>query len=67
MGYRIAAYPLAAFGAAIKAITAVLADLREEKTGELDGLAFADLKRIVGFEDYHAMEARYAPGRREKQ
>jgi 2-methylisocitrate lyase-like PEP mutase family enzyme len=66
MGYRIAAYPLAALGAAIGAIRKALSELRDNE-GQSDGLAFADIKRIVGFDDYHALEARYGDGRREGQ
>jgi 2-methylisocitrate lyase-like PEP mutase family enzyme len=59
MGYRIAAYPLTVLGAAIEAIQAALSALRGND-GPREGPAFADIKRIVGFDDYQAMEARYA-------
>jgi 2-methylisocitrate lyase-like PEP mutase family enzyme len=66
MGYRIVAYPLVAFGAAIAAIREALSDLSNNGR-QTEGLAFADIKRIVGFDDYHAMEARYGEDRREGQ
>jgi 2-methylisocitrate lyase-like PEP mutase family enzyme len=66
MGYRIAAYPLAALGAAIEAIQRVLSTLRDSG-GPMEGPAFADIKRIVGFDEYQAMEARYSEDKRESQ
>jgi 2-methylisocitrate lyase-like PEP mutase family enzyme len=66
MGYRIAAYPLAAFGAAIRAICEALGELRHTGAPN-DGLPFADIKRIVGFDDYHALEARYGEDQRERR
>jgi 2-methylisocitrate lyase-like PEP mutase family enzyme len=66
MGFRIAAYPLTALGAAIAAIQESLSVLR--KNGEpRDGPAFADIKRIVGFDEYQAMEARYSEDKRENR
>ena len=60
LGYRIAAYPVAMLGAAIGAMQSNLAGLRESRPAH-GGLAFADIKRIVGFETYHALEDRYDP------
>jgi 2-methylisocitrate lyase-like PEP mutase family enzyme len=59
LGYRIAAYPVATFGAAIAAMEDNLQGLRAGDPTR-GGLRFADIKRIVGFESYHALEARYA-------
>lgn len=58
-GYRIAAYPVATFGAAIRGIRETLVDLAEG-THAKSSLQFAEIKRIVGFDRYHALEARYA-------
>ena len=66
MGYRIAAYPLTVLGAAIEAIQAALSALRGND-GPGEGPAFADIRRIVGFDDYQAMEARYAEDKRESR
>jgi 2-methylisocitrate lyase-like PEP mutase family enzyme len=66
MGYRIAAYPLTVLGAAIEAIQAALSALRGND-GPGEGPAFADIKRIVGFDDYQAMEARYAEDKTESR
>jgi 2-methylisocitrate lyase-like PEP mutase family enzyme len=66
MGYRIAAYPLTLLGAAIEAIQAALSVLRDDG-GQGEGPAFADIKRIVGFDDYQAMEARYAEDKRKNR
>jgi 2-methylisocitrate lyase-like PEP mutase family enzyme len=58
-GYRIAAYPVAMFGAAIAAMQSHLASVgRGRASGS--GLSFADIKRTVGFETYHELEGRYA-------
>jgi 2-methylisocitrate lyase-like PEP mutase family enzyme len=66
MGYRIAAYPLIVLGAAIEAIREALSALRDN--GEpREGPAFADIKRIVGFDEYQAMEARYSEDKRESR
>jgi 2-methylisocitrate lyase-like PEP mutase family enzyme len=60
LGYRIAAYPVAMFGAAIAAMQSHLASLGRSRADD-DRLSFADIKRTVGFETYHELEGRYAP------
>jgi len=58
IGYAIAIYPLAGLTASIGAVNAVLGDIRG---GALPpaALSFADLRRIVGFDDYYQAEDRY--------
>ncbi len=60
LGYRIAAYPVAMLGAAIAAMQSNLVALSDGRPSH-GGLAFADIKRTVGFETYHALEGRYDP------
>ncbi len=58
MGYAIVAYPLTLLMAAVPAMQAALAALKEGRCPA--GLAgFAELKEVVGFPDYHAEEERY--------
>ena len=58
IGYAIAIYPLAGLTASIGAVNAVLEGI---KGGGLPApaLSFADVRRIVGFDDYYAAEDRY--------
>jgi len=58
IGYAIAIYPLAGLTASIGAVNAVLGGIRG---GALPpaALSFADLRRIVGFDDYYQAEDRY--------
>jgi 2-methylisocitrate lyase-like PEP mutase family enzyme len=59
IGYQIAAYPLTLLSAATRAMRDALGDLAEGRTpGAL--LDFAELREIVGFDDYDAEAARYA-------
>jgi 2-methylisocitrate lyase-like PEP mutase family enzyme len=61
LGYRIAAYPLTLLSAAVRAMQDALAALaRGEVPQRL--LAFAELRELVGFDDYDAALARYAEG-----
>jgi 2-methylisocitrate lyase-like PEP mutase family enzyme len=60
IGYRCAVYPLVPFAAAIGAIRGALESLRRD---DRDALAtapdFADVRAVVGFPDYYAIEERF--------
>jgi len=59
LGYRIAAYPLTLLNAATSAMRRALDALRRgERPAEL--LPFAELRALVGFDDYDAERMRYA-------
>jgi 2-methylisocitrate lyase-like PEP mutase family enzyme len=60
IGYRIVAYPLTLLNAAMRAMTESLAEMKAGRHPSERLLDFAELRRIVGFEDYYAEEARYA-------
>ncbi len=62
LGYRLAAYPLTLLSAATKAMESALAELAAGR--HPDGLLkdFADLRAVVGFEDYYRDEDRYRDG-----
>ena len=59
LGFKIAAYPLTLLSSSIRAMQRALVALAEGRSAE-DLLPFAELRRIVGFDDYHAEQARYA-------
>lgn len=64
LGFRIAAYPLTLMSAAMKTMQETLADLGRADRHPSDRLLdFAELKRIVGFDDYYEAEKRYAGAR----
>ena len=61
MGFAIAAYPLTLLSASVNAMNKALDDLKVER--QVDGiLEFAELRDIVGFNDYYAEEDRYKGG-----
>ncbi|MPY71102.1 MAG: carboxyvinyl-carboxyphosphonate phosphorylmutase [Alphaproteobacteria bacterium] len=61
LGFKVAAYPLTLLNAAMVAMAGALQALAEGRTP--DGmLSFAELRDIVGFNDYYAAEERYAGG-----
>ena len=61
LGFKVAAYPLTLLNAAMAAMAGALRALAEGRTP--DGmLSFAELRDIVGFNDYYAAEERYAGG-----
>ena len=60
IGYKLAAYPLTLLSAATKAMRAALAALREGREPTELLMSFPELRTIVGFDDYYAMEKRYA-------
>ncbi|HEY5790601.1 MAG TPA: isocitrate lyase/PEP mutase family protein [Gammaproteobacteria bacterium] len=62
LGYRIAAYPLTLLSASIRAMQQALAALHGGAPPGDGLLDFEELKRVVGFDDYYAAEARYARG-----
>lgn len=59
MGFRIAAYPVTAFCAAIDATMRALEAIRNGRPDEVAQVDFATLKSIVGFDDYYAVESAY--------
>ncbi len=59
-GYRIVAYPVTLLRAAIKAMTESLDEIAAGKHPHERLIDFAELCRIVGFDDYYAEEARYS-------
>ncbi len=59
LGYRIVAYPVTLLRAAIKAMTASLDDIKAGHHPHERLIDFAELCRVVGFDDYYAEVARY--------
>jgi 2-methylisocitrate lyase-like PEP mutase family enzyme len=59
IGFKIAAYPLTLLSASIRAMQNALAALHQGRPAE-GLLSFEELRRVVGFEQYYAEEARYA-------
>lgn len=59
LGFRVAAYPIAALSAAMRAITEMLGQLRagEDHTGGL--MAFPEMRRRIGFDAYHEAARAY--------
>jgi len=58
IGFRLAVYPMVPFGAAIHAMRAAVEALRHGQP-QAPAASFDEIKAIVGFNDYYAMEARY--------
>ncbi|MGH0028621.1 MAG: isocitrate lyase/PEP mutase family protein [Myxococcota bacterium] len=59
LGYRIAAYPLTLLSSAVRAMQDALAALGQGETPK-GLLPFAELREVVGFDDYEREMARYA-------
>jgi 2-methylisocitrate lyase-like PEP mutase family enzyme len=59
IGYRIAAYPLVAFSAAIGATRQALEALKTSNAEAVPQVTFDELKTLVGFDDYYAREQTY--------
>ena len=59
IGYRIAAYPLTLLSSAVKAMRGALADMRSGHHPNERLVGFAELREILGFEDYSREEERY--------
>jgi 2-methylisocitrate lyase-like PEP mutase family enzyme len=64
LGFAIAAYPLTLLAAAMRAMKEALADMNAGRPPDSRLMGFAELREIVGFEDYYREEARYAGPRR---
>ncbi len=63
MGYKIAAYPLTLLSSSVNAMNKALDELKQGR--DVSGvLPFADLRDIVGFNDYYSEEDRYKLGDR---
>ena len=60
IGYRIAAYPVLVFSAAIKAAQAALAALKNGGADRVPQVTFDELKTLVGFDDYYEREQQYS-------
>jgi 2-methylisocitrate lyase-like PEP mutase family enzyme len=59
IGYRIAAYPLVVFSAAIAAARQALTALKTGTADRVPQVTFEELKTLVGFDDYYAREQTY--------
>jgi 2-methylisocitrate lyase-like PEP mutase family enzyme len=59
MGFRIAAYPVTAFCAAIEGTLRALQAIREGRPNDVPQIDFATLKSLVGFDAYYAAESKY--------
>jgi len=59
IGYTIAAYPLTLLSSGIKAQLAALEQLKRGQDVSSMLLSFADLREVVGFEDYYREDERY--------
>ncbi|MCK0150831.1 isocitrate lyase/PEP mutase family protein [Marivita sp. S6314] len=62
IGYNHAAYPLTLMSAAMRAMQDALAALRDGRPPQ-GLLAFEELRRLVGFDDYYDLETRYTDRR----
>lgn len=63
IGFRIAAYPLALLSAAMKAVDDALKSLNSGRYPD-NIMDFSTVRNRVGFDDYYALEERYAASRR---
>ena len=59
IGYKIVAYPLVAFNAAIEGIRRALAAIGDGHPEATPQIGFEDLKTLVGFDDYYILEQKY--------
>lgn len=62
MGYSIAAYPLTLLSASVKAQEEALEKLREGDPKKVEPLlkSFAELRDVVGFNEYYDLEDKYS-------
>ncbi|UCH74229.1 MAG: isocitrate lyase/PEP mutase family protein [Rhodospirillales bacterium] len=60
IGYALVAWPLTLLSASMRAMRATLADMQAGRHPDDRLLDFAELRRIVGFEDYYVEDDRYA-------
>lgn len=58
LGFRVAAYPLALLSASVRAMRDALTSLADGRPAERR-VSFAELREIVGFDDYDAQSRRY--------
>lgn len=58
-GYKIAAYPLTVLSAAMKAMRDTLMKMKTGQPVDDALLSFAELRKIVGFDDYYRDEEKY--------
>ncbi len=65
LGYSLAAYPLTLLSAAMKAIEASLADIKNGEHPYNRLMDFARIRRIIGFDDYYEAEQRYDASKRD--
>lgn len=65
IGYAIAAYPLTLMSAAMRAMVAGLAALKDGTDRSAHLMDFAELRQRIGFDDYYEASARYTSSRRE--
>ncbi len=63
LGYNFAAYPLTLMSAAMRAIQDALASFAQGQHPAEQIMDFADLRRIVGFDDYYEAEQAYSDKR----
>ena len=63
IGFSIAAYPLALLSSVMQAISTALEDLQKGKPLK-NVMPFADVRKVVGFDDYYTDEQRYDASRR---
>jgi 2-methylisocitrate lyase-like PEP mutase family enzyme len=64
LGFRFAAYPLTLLSSAAKAMQESLNAFAAGEHPADQTLAFGDLRRIVGFDDYYDNEQRYVSAKR---
>lgn len=60
IGYRLAVYPMVPFAAAIHAMQQSLKVMREGAGSAVPEASFEEIKRVVGFPGYYALEKRFA-------
>lgn len=64
LGFRFAAYPLTLLSASMKSIADSLTQFQASDHDSIERLDFAELRNIVGFDDYYDAEQRYRSGSR---
>ncbi len=63
LGYRFAIFPLTLMAAAMQAMQACLADFAAGRNPSQGLMDFAELRRVIGFDDYYDAEQRYSAKR----
>ena len=59
MGFKVAAYPIAALSAAMRAIVETLSLLKEGQDHRKQLMPFPEMRKRIGFEAYHAAAEKY--------